>query len=606
MLRGYSFVAYNGVLLEITKLVSYKREAVHDEAKVNYQFTRHTLVVRAILAPSSSEHALLAEALFTSGGVRVEGVRYKPNTEVLEPTASIGPVALGAGSRGDQAGITNYAITGLESDNAIRHALMTPRRRLVYVVGPDYVIDSPHMGAAVDVSYGPIPLFCHVEKIAGMSTVSILFGIQTDLNQCPLFGGLPFTNAVLSHQYSQRVEIDGNFLTKRITKGDVRVRADVMTSLGITPDNIREYFSPSVPAYYKRDNISVVAHPDMTRLEYVTVDVEQERPIVNGFQPALSYQLGRAGSENADREIQLQKPVSRVARLEVRHTVIGGRAATNLMSEYGAPPPLPEAFQHLSDIIVQGPKVLAEALRLPEVNARIAIDTILRGLADTSPMGRLVSNLRYGTPSITERVEIQVYGSPTSIRYELELIAWYILMQRMPIIATTTDTAFRDQLYAGGSINFTVMHDVMKNFVSMTYEYTRAAPQAYGIGAVLTGDNRMKFGPMISGEESIVGKEIIEGITLHSYSGNHYGLPVYDVPAVSLPDNTHNPWGRPGDRMHGADPTPVVVDALQDQCSTPVSHDASTFERTPNRDAAGNPMGRQPDVSIIPNLEPAP
>lgn len=606
MLRGYSFVAYNGVLLEITKLVSYKREAVHDEAKVNYQFTRHTLVVRAILAPSSSEHALLAAQLFTIGGVRVEGVRYKPDTAILEPTASIGPVALAPGSRGDQAGISPFAITGLESDNAIRHALMTPRRRLAYVVGPDYIIDSPHSGALVDVSYGPIPLFCHIERIAGMSTVSILFGIQTDQNQCPLFGGLPFTNAVLSHQYSQRVEIDGNFLTRRITKGDIRVRSDVMLSLGINPDNVREYFSPSVPAYYKRDSISIAAHPDMTRLEYVTVDVEQERPIINNFDPTINYQLGKAGAESNDRTLKLKNPLTRVARLEVRHTVTGGRAATNAMSEYGRLPSMPEAFQHLPEIMRDPGRVIAEILKLPEQNAAIAISTILSGLSATSPMGRLISNLRYGTPTISERLEIQVYGSPTSIRYELELIAWYILMQRMPIVATTTDTQFRDLMYAGGSINFTIMHDVMKNFVMMTYEYTRAAPQSYGIGAALTGDNRMKFGPMISGEQSIVGKEIIEGVTLHSYSANHYGINAYDVPAVSLPDNVYNPWGRPGDRMHGADPTPIVVDALQDQCSTPASHDTATFERTPNRDAAGNPMARQPDVSIIPNLEPAP
>jgi len=99
----------------------------------------------------------------------------------------------------------------------------------------------------------------------------------------------------------------------------------------------------------------------------------------------------------------------------------------------------------------------------------------------------------------------------------------------------------------------------MKNFVSMTFEYTRAAPQAYGIGAVLKGNNQFDFGPMISGESSIVGKEIIPNITLHSYSGNHYGVQAYDTPAVSLPDNVYNPWGRPGDRMHGADPTPIVV-----------------------------------------------
>lgn len=593
MLRGYSFVAYNGVLLEIVKLVDYKREAVHDTAKLNYQFTRHTLVVRAILAPSSSEHQI--------------NFRYKPDTGVLQPTAFAGPAVVNPGARGEQAGIGPLEITGLESDNAIRHRLLAPRCRLVYVNGPDYVIDSPHGGMPCDVSYGPIPLFCHVERVSGMSTVSVLFGIQTDLNQTPLFDAA-FAPAVLSHQYTQQVEINDKFLTTRTTKGDIRLRADMLVTSGVTPDTFREYFAQSCPANYKRDQIRVVAHPDMTRLEYVTVDVEKERPIVNGFQPTISYQLAKGNAQAPDRTIQLAQPLSRVAKLKITHTVAGGRTFSNLIEKMGAMPALPDAFQILPEIVKNPGMVIAEIIGKPGANLKTILEILLPMMGSArTPEERAIANLRVGTPTLTEKIDIEITGNPLSTRYELELLAWYILVSRSPIAVRGTDTQFRDLFYAGGSIAFTVTHDVMTNFVAMSYTYTRAAPQAYGIGAALMGDdNRVRFGPMLSGEQSLVGPEIVPGVTLHSYSANHGAIPAYNVPAVALPDNLHNPWGRTGDLMHGSDPAPVVVDALQaTQGTPPASHDTATFERIPNRDALGGIMGRQPDVSIIENLNPA-
>lgn len=594
MLRGYNFLVYNGVLLEIVKLVEFRREAVHDETTRNYLYTRNTLVVRATLAPSVSEHMI--------------GARYRPNTAILQPTAAVGPAPVLPGARGQQDVLIPDPITGLESDAAIKHILLAPRNRLQYVDGGNYIIDCPHGTALTDANYGPIPLFCHVERVSGMSQVNILFGIQCDINQSPLFQGLPFSPAVLSHSYAQQIDIDENFRTRRQTKGKVVLRSDVALALGVVPDNFREYFAQSCPAYYKRDRMTVVAHPDMVTLEYSFLDSEQDRPIINGFDPTITYQLSKNNVEAPDRVIHLQPAVTRVATLKVKHRVIGGRQYTNVAQGVAAMPPTPEMNQILPEFLKQPGAVIAQIMGKPAENLKRTLELIFASMAAAkTPEERALNNLRYGMPTISEEITVDITGNPLSTRYELELIAWYIICTRAPIAARTTDTQFRDLMYAGGSTGFVVEHDVMANSVRMTFTYTRAAPQAFGLGAVLAGDdNRMRFGPMISGEQSIVGKEIIEGLTLHSYSANHYGDPTYDVPAVSLPDNVHNPWGRPGDRAHGTDPAPVIVDALLPQGGTPVAHDNATFERTPNTDASGIPMGRQPDTSIQTNLVPTP
>ena len=602
MLRGYNFLMYNDVLLEVVKLVSHKREAVYDKPKLNYMYTRHTLVVRAILSAKTSEHILGPN-------------RYKPNTSTLTPTAKDGNMAVVKGEVAPHA-------SGLESDNAIRHALMAPRRRLYYVVGSEYVIDAPHGDAPCDATFGPIPLFCHIEKIAGMSTISVLFGIQVDITQCPLFKDGENLPPVAWHEYSQDVSVDDKFLSTRTTKGEIRVRADAVAQ-GNYPDRFREYFAQSCPAHYKRDSIRIVQHPDMQRLEYVIVDKEQERPIINnGFAPNLQYNVqkpvldangiplkdafGNVILAPVERTIQLKEALSRVARLKVRHTVSGGRKFDNSLSAVSGNP-------------LEGLLRGMLALNLgPAVGA--AINAILAGMAQNVLRGgfdrgnainekdegaRTLLNLRYGTPTISEKVEIQVIGNPASTRYELELIAWYILIQRSPFASTQADNKFRDQFFAGGSINFMVSHDVMANDVVMTFEYTRAAPQMAGLGAVLTDDNEILFGPAISGEASIVGREVIPGMTLHSHSSNHDGNPLLNVPASALPPNTHNPWGRNGDYMHGTDLAEARVDSLHEQCEAPHRHDKENTQRGPNEDAVGVVLDRQP-MTLSQNLNPPP
>ena len=575
MIRGYNFVIYNEVTLEVVKLVSHKREAVFDKAKINYLYTRHTLVVRAILAPTVGEHQL--------------GTRYKPDTAVLEPTAFSGPLKVNQGNMGN-AVVGPNPITGLESDNAIRHTLMAPRGRLVYVVGGNYLIDSPHGGQACDVTFGPIPLFCHVEKVAGMGTISVLFGIQTDLSQCPLFEDkFP---AVMSHEYSQQVEIDDQFRTKRTTRGEIRLRADVSASMPCTPDAFREYFALSCPAHYKRDSIRVVQHPDMTRLEYAIVDMEKERPIINGYEIDVQYDIEDSDGTKVHRRVDLKGALTRLANLKVTHTVGSKRKLGGAYNQYFGIPN-PGVFAPGGDLVRGSIEGFRNAFGLDELQWNLAAEEFRRAMGS----GKEVDNFRHGAPLVYENLNIELFGSPLSTRYELELLGWYILLMRMPVVSQADNPGpFRDSFYAGGEIEFSVTHDVMGNYVKMSYQYSRSTPAAFGMGAVMTSDNKMLFGPMLSGERSLVGPEIIPGITLHPYRKDHTDDPNFNIPAFQLDPNKYNPWGRPGDMMHGTDPMPVRVVHVHDtQCETPHNHDETVMVREVNLAADGAEMLRQPE-----------
>lgn len=577
MIRGYNFVIYNGITLEVVKLVSHKREAVFDKAKINYLYTRHTLVVRAILAPTVSEHYL--------------GTRYRPNTSTLEPTEFTGPIAINQGNMAN-ANVGADPVTGLETDNAIRHALMAPRGRLIYAVGGNYLIDSPHKDQACDVTFGPIPLFCHIEKIAGMGSTSVLFGIQTDLSQCPLFEDK--FSAVLSHEYSQQVEIDEQFRTKRTTRGEIRLRADVSASKPCTPDAFREYFALSCPPHYKRDQIRVVQHPDMTRLEYAIVDVEKERPIINGFEIDVQYDIEDEDGNVTHKRVDLKGAVSRLANLKVTHTVGSSRKFLGVYNGYFAIP----------DPGIMAPggnmgKALGDAIRNAGNLALGQWFDRANEFVRAVDRGNELDRLRHGAPNVYEELNIELFGTPMSTRYELELLGWYILTYRMPLVSQADNPGpFRDSFYAGGEIEFNITHDVMSNYVKMQYKYSRATPAAKGLGSVLSGDNKMMFGPMLSGELSLVGDEIIPGITLHPYRRDHTTNPNFNIPAFQLDPNKHNPWGRPGDMMHGTDPMPVRVVHIHDtQCEPPHSHDEALNLREENIDPLGVKMTRQPEYS---------
>jgi hypothetical protein len=583
MIRGYNFVIYNGITLEVVKLVSHKREAVYDKAKLNYMYTRNTLIVRAILAPTVSEHQL--------------GNRVRPDTSNLTQTPYAGPVSINQGNMAN-AVVGADPITGLESSNAIKQALLAPRKRLAYVVGGNYVIDSPHQGQACDVTFGPIPLFCHVEKIAGMGTVSILFGIQTDLNQCPLFEGddqcgrFPW---VLSHEYSQQVEIDEQFRTRRTTRGEIRVRADKMASKPCTPDAFREYFAQSCPAHYKRDSIRIVQHPDMTRLEYVIVDVEKERPIINGFDVSIQYETAEfdaAGNPTVTpKRIDLKDAISRVAMLKVTHRVGSTRKFENYNEFFAKPNP--------GRFAPGGDPNKAAIDRERDLVAPTLWDRWARDFGrflDRDGLDGELARLRFGTPMVSEAVVIELFGNPASSRYELELVGWYVLVMRMPTVISVTDTTFRDSFYAGGNISFDITHDVMANYVKMEYQYTRATPASFGMGAALSDNGSYMFGPMISGDNSIVGPDIIPGITLHPYRDDISDAPEFNTPAYTLDDNVHNPWGRPKEYMHGTDAMPVRVVNIHDQCEIPPGHESDVPYREDNLDAGGCVMTRQPEV----------
>lgn len=159
-------------------------------------------------------------------------------------------------------------------DIALRHKLMLPRQKLLYTVGTTNVIHSPlnlPAGLTTDANNGPLPLYCHVEKVHGKKTFKVYWVVQTDVNECP--SSLP--PIVLSHRWTMDHDIDEHFFTTRTIRGHAILRTDHMLKSSVTPDDYRPHFIHPIPNDFKRTHINVVAHEDGNALDYVVVDTEQ-------------------------------------------------------------------------------------------------------------------------------------------------------------------------------------------------------------------------------------------------------------------------------------------------------------------------------------------
>lgn len=219
-----STLTYNSITLDFVETRTYDRTAIMDGP--TYLYTRHTLGVVAIYNPERNSYD--AAAL--------------PTTGVQAPSIDI----------------------------AIRHRLMIPRKKLLYKVGTTNVLLTPVAGRVADANNGPLPLYCHVEKIHGKKTFKVYFVVQADVNECT--GATP--PIILSHRWTMEHDIDEHFYTVRTIRGWAILRTDHMLVNDLTPDQYRSHFIHPIPQNFKRMRIHVVANEDGNELEYTVVDQE--------------------------------------------------------------------------------------------------------------------------------------------------------------------------------------------------------------------------------------------------------------------------------------------------------------------------------------------
>ena len=147
-------VWYNGIAINtVGSQVRLVRQAEYAPITPNYTTTRTALYIRGIYNPAATAYVL------TPNGPRIA----PPNSGIQAPTTDI----------------------------AIRYALMTPRRQLVYTAGGQMVLMSPWfvpgaLGVMVDDDNGPNPIECNVTAIPGGKTFLVDYVVATKVNESRL------------------------------------------------------------------------------------------------------------------------------------------------------------------------------------------------------------------------------------------------------------------------------------------------------------------------------------------------------------------------------------------------------------------------------------
>lgn len=175
---------------------------------------------------------------------------------------------------------------------AIYKSLMTPRRKLLFAIDSRTVLESPlTFGGAVqpgmDAYLGPRPISCDITQVVGTKSAMGEFTIET----WTIPPGIAST--LIGHRWEETHEIDEVYLTKRSVTGTVWIRSDVALLNKFTVDDFRQSVFHPVPDSFKRQNISVTVGSDGTRLDYSFTDEEQ---IINyGLDSKIARIEGRYG-----------------------------------------------------------------------------------------------------------------------------------------------------------------------------------------------------------------------------------------------------------------------------------------------------------------------
>lgn len=154
----------------------------------------------------------------------------------------------------------------------LRHTLMEPRRRLLYRIGLDLVLDSPTPlpdGTVPlrDCDNGPIPGPVDVIQVIGDSSAIISFRVVTHVNDCSKY--------IVSNRWRMSHGIDEFGYTTRTTSGEAVLRADLMSLIGdMNADTFRKEFFVPATAPLQRSHIDAELSEDGKTLNYTLTDVE--------------------------------------------------------------------------------------------------------------------------------------------------------------------------------------------------------------------------------------------------------------------------------------------------------------------------------------------
>lgn len=240
---------YNGIDLEIERVVRFEMEAVYSDDGVDFLYNHAVIAVRAVWNSSA--------------------------------TSFDGAVAAAS-------------LQGTSQASSLRFQLMVPRRPLFFTVpssnaqGYEEIIVQPEEVAGnvpdaihdddgnarypSDAQNGPKPLYMNVVNVLGENTMIIDYCVETWIGECDAGYALLSTR----WEMSQTTDID-NYTTQTV-RGIAKFRSDYLyqdIAGGANPDDWRRLVVTPVPMNCRRYPATFVQSSDGTELRWETVDVEQ-------------------------------------------------------------------------------------------------------------------------------------------------------------------------------------------------------------------------------------------------------------------------------------------------------------------------------------------
>lgn len=169
------------------------------------------------------------------------------------------------------------------TDIAIRHALATPRKKLVLEANGVELLVSPEEGKPCDCNQGPIPkVFPITTSFGDGQAFAYNWQCTTWINECLNEEGEEHLAALLSNRFYQYHQLDPDYFLTIVTEGTAYFRADIVWERGLNPDDLRPLLFLPIPAGYQREDIQVWNEPNVGAYHYRFVDKQRGSQFVAG------------------------------------------------------------------------------------------------------------------------------------------------------------------------------------------------------------------------------------------------------------------------------------------------------------------------------------
>ena len=507
-------IYYNGIWLDTVKLKQHAMEPMYSGQ--NYVHTKHTLSVSALV---SNE----AEVKYVRSRTVAFGEMRNPYTNigvapVTQPIGLLAAGTIGSAIEGDfvrryDAGDAAFMGGDLHKPlwdvQSVRHHLLQPRGVLVYYLNNELILACPQYPTAalltdtgrirsVDAYNGPIPQHAVVTQLSS-NALLVDFSIVCYLNESHAFQSKNRIFFVSSHSYFVDVDIDTHGYETRVQSGVVNFKADLLKLSNLCPDDFREFFAPPIPFGFKREHYAIKVDANNTVMQYKALDREVNYTIDRSKRPDEVWV--------ADSFNKVLGPVFQPGGMIDRSKIMRMQASQSRHnSHFGAAVPL-----HF----VLGPVTL---------------------------------------PHIVERLSVMIYGNNFASRYELERVAYYVMLVRLPLLlgCVTFEHEIKHDL-VGSYVELHVTRTYPAGFqmVADLIDKLKIFPNLWAADATATkaagqGGGNLVFYPCA--DRSIVGTQNIENVTVSAACSTDTGRDLRDPfnPAnwdVAKAQITHNQIG---------------------------------------------------------------